>query len=194
MRQGRIMLVATALAVVGLTGPVATANAATLGYDHTYWSPDGLQLKFTASPGKADNLRVDWTQLSAPQPVGNSWYLSFSDGSDVITPASYNSVDNQATLTECVFTLLTATCPDSASQTEIHLGDGNDSATVDLAGRPFVYGFPRDIDVYGDDGNDTIQANDGVLESVACGAAGNDVAIVDSSDVVNADCEHVVVK
>ena len=64
-------------------------------------------------------------------------------------------------------------------------GPGRDTISGDLAGGdcgPLWCKYPY--------GNDTIDARDGEVDSITCGA-GTDTVIADPQDVVAPDCEHV---
>lgn len=71
-------------------------------------------------------------------------------------------------------------------------GAGDDLINVSFSESPPLGTRDGSDTLRGGDGVDRIGARDGVADDVACGA-GDDTAIVDSLDVVAADCEHVFV-
>jgi hypothetical protein len=127
---------------------------------------------------------------------GSDEYLSGGDGIDHVDAGSGNDVEVSG----------------NAGRDHVYGGPGDDgdNGTADGAleggsgNHDYVHGGPGDDlidannsfagdveDVFGDEDNDTIVADDGVLDNIDCGAGNNDTVTFDAAtDTVDPNCEN----
>ena len=155
------MLRALLISLVMLAAFAAQAQAATVfQYCQDFW---GCDPHFVADAGEQNNVRVSQAD---PEPEGS---VRFEDTgallvhpvrADYAVPGSYGR-SLTGTLQNCTFAVRGATC-DTQFGPEVHLGDGDDVARIEIDGQPHV----------------------------DCGAGADTVYVRNLNNVVN--CENVI--